>query len=218
MLEVWISTSNIAWFRWQLFCPLPQINKVMIASELFSRCNLVVGDSTLKAFALNRSVSEALSKVVLGSVTAAMSAVTDNRNDKFPIFLVVSEDALESIAQVIEVIFLRHLRLKNSWLNWCCRLSGHLKARFGVEEVVLGGWLGGKYFQSWSMLSLQSRTSSSIQHPLVNSWLISNSRTKQVSIKYMRAWHTAIVRHQTECGLKLNTYLRLRKDSLINLL
>ena len=100
---------------------------------------MIVGDCALKAFALNCGVTETLSKVVLGSVTAAMTAVTDNRNDNLPIFLVVSEDALESIAQVIEVNVLRHFRLKDSWLNGCCRLSCHLKARFSVEEVVLRG-------------------------------------------------------------------------------
>ena len=96
---------------------LSQVKKVMIASELLSGCNLFIGESALKAFALNRSVAETLSKVVLGSVTAAMASITDNRNDELPILLVISEDALESIAQVIEVMFLRHLRLKNSWLN-----------------------------------------------------------------------------------------------------
>jgi len=77
---------------------LPQLKKVMIASELSSMCDRVGLLGSLEALALNCCVPETLAEVVLGAFSSAMASVTDNGNDKLPILLVVRKDAFESIA------------------------------------------------------------------------------------------------------------------------
>lgn len=84
---------------------LPQLKKVMIASELSSLCNRVRIVVSLEAFALNCCIPKTLSKVVLGSVSSAMASVTNYGNDNLPIFLIVGKDAFEAITQVVKVRF-----------------------------------------------------------------------------------------------------------------
>ena len=60
----------------------------------------------LQTFALNCCLPETLSKVVLGAVSSAMASVTDNWNDKLPVFSVVGKNAFESITEVVEVAIL----------------------------------------------------------------------------------------------------------------
>ena len=66
---------------------------------------------------MNCCLPEALAEVVLGAVTSAMAAVTDDGNYKFHVFLIIREDALETVAQVVEVRLLRHLRLEDARLD-----------------------------------------------------------------------------------------------------
>lgn len=69
---------------------------------------------SLKLFALNCCVPETLSKIVLGSVSSAVSTVTDDRDDEFAILVVVSENAFESVGQAKEVLVGSDLALQDS--------------------------------------------------------------------------------------------------------
>mmetsp|Transcript_18895 Transcript_18895/g.25620 ORF Transcript_18895/g.25620 Transcript_18895/m.25620 type:complete len:84 (-) Transcript_18895:955-1206(-) len=83
----------------------------MTASELLSLCERLRSETSLQTFALNCCVPETLSEVVLGTVSTAVAAVTDDRNDHLAVFFVVRENLLEAIAEVVEVDVLTHLRL-----------------------------------------------------------------------------------------------------------
>lgn len=83
----------------------------MVASELSSMCDRVGLVVSLEALALNCCVPKALAKVVLRAVSSAMTSVADDGNDNLPILLVICKDAFESIAEVVEISLLRHLRL-----------------------------------------------------------------------------------------------------------
>lgn len=89
----------------------------MIASELSSWCISVVHVVSLQALALNRSVPETLSEVVLRAVSSAMAAISHYWNYNLPILLVIREDALETVTQVVEVSLLRNLGLEHLWLD-----------------------------------------------------------------------------------------------------
>ena len=101
---------------------LPQVKKVMTASDLLSLSQLLRSEASFQTFALNCCFPETLAEVVLGAVSSAVATVTDDWDYKFHVLLVISEDALESVAQVVEVWLLGHSRLENSWLH---RGSGH---------------------------------------------------------------------------------------------
>ena len=72
---------------------------------------------SLKLFALNSCVPEALSKIVLGSVSSAVSTVTDDRDDEFAVLSVVSENPLESVGQAKEVLVGSDFALQDSGLD-----------------------------------------------------------------------------------------------------
>lgn len=88
----------------------------MTGSQLLSLCKGVRSEVPLQTFALNCCVPETLSEVVLGSVSSTMASVTDNGHDQLAIF-VVGENAFEAIAQVVELLILRHLRLEDARLH-----------------------------------------------------------------------------------------------------
>ena len=67
----------------------------------------------LELFALNCCVPETLSKIVLGSVSSAVSTVTDDRDNEFPIFFVVSENSFESIRETEELFSLPNSAFKD---------------------------------------------------------------------------------------------------------
>lgn len=46
-----------------------------------------------------------------------MAAVTDHRDDHLAVLLVLSENAFEAVAEVVEVRLLRHLRLDQARLE-----------------------------------------------------------------------------------------------------
>ena len=120
---------------------LPLLKKVMTASELLSLCKRVRSEVPLQTFALNCCVPETLSEVVLGSVSAAVASVTDHWDDNLPVLLVVGEDALKAIAQVVELLFLGDLRLKDARLDRGGSLRETIpdaKAARRLEEVVVG--------------------------------------------------------------------------------
>jgi len=71
----------------------------------------------LKLFALNCCVPETLSKIVLGSVSSAVSTVTDDWDDEFAVPFVVSENPLEPIGKAKELLSRADLALKDSWFH-----------------------------------------------------------------------------------------------------
>ena len=116
----------------------------MTVSELVSYSERARSQASFETFALNCCVSETLSEVVLGAFTTAMSAITDNGDDKLLVFLVVSKDALKAIAEVVEVVLLRDLRLKERRLERRGHGSGvaiEASSSASVEQVAarLGG-------------------------------------------------------------------------------
>ena len=118
----------------------------MTASELPSLRKRLRSEASLQAFALNCCVPETLSEVVLGTVSTAVAAVTDHRNDYLAVFLVVGENLLKSIAQVVEVNVLTDLRLEDARLHLGrgagSRETNVVKAepaRLVFEEVARGG-------------------------------------------------------------------------------
>ena len=66
---------------------------------------------------MNCCVPEALSKIVLGSVSSAVSTVTDYRDDKFAILLVVGENSFESVGQAEEVLVCPDFALQDAGLD-----------------------------------------------------------------------------------------------------
>ena len=94
----------------------------ILASGLLSVAKRVRSHISFQAFALNCCFPETLAEVVLGAVSSAVATVTDDWDYNFHVLLVISEDAFESVAQVVEVWLLGHSRLENSWLH---RGSGH---------------------------------------------------------------------------------------------
>ena len=104
----------------------------ILASGLLSVAKRVRSHISFEAFTLNCCFPETLSEVVLGTVSSAMAAVTDDGNDHLPIFLVVSKNLLEPVAQVVEVNVLADLRLKDAWLH----LRGSARARESLVEAV----------------------------------------------------------------------------------
>ena len=102
----------------------------MTASVLRSYSDGVGPEVPLQALALNCCIPETLSEVVLGAVSASMATEATDRNHKFAVLLVVGKDLLEPVAQVVEVLVLRHLRLEHSRLH----SRGH-RARESVVEA-----------------------------------------------------------------------------------
>ena len=109
-------------------------------------------------FALNCCVSETLSEVVLGAVTAAMASVTDNGDHELFVLLVVSEDLLEAVAQVVEVDILGDLRLDDARLDVRCGhgpggcvVNAEAASSTGLEEV-LGLGAGAQDVKGWWVL------------------------------------------------------------------
>ena len=96
---------------------LPLVKKVMTASDLLSLSHLLRSEASFQTFALNCCFPETLAEVVLGAVSSAVTTVTDDRDYNFHVFLVVSKDAFEPVAQVVEVRLLGDSRLKNPWLH-----------------------------------------------------------------------------------------------------
>jgi len=129
----------------------------MTASELPSLRKRLRSEASLQAFALNCCVPETLSEVVLGTVSAAMAAVTDDGNDNLPIFLVVSKNLLETVAQVVEVNVLAHLRLKDAWLDLGSgsraleSLVKTIATRLILKEVA-GGGSTVEHIQGWCVI------------------------------------------------------------------
>jgi len=82
-----------------------------------SKYKFVVPKVSFETFTLNCCVPEALSKVVLGAFSTTMTTVTNNRDDNLAILLIISKNAFESIAQVVEFLMISYFRLKNAWLH-----------------------------------------------------------------------------------------------------
>lgn len=70
-----------------------------------------------QTLALNSGLSEALSKIVLGSVSSSVAAVTYDWNGHLLILLVVGEDFFESLAQSVEVTVTNRTSFKHAGLN-----------------------------------------------------------------------------------------------------
>ena len=99
---------------------------------------------SFQTFALNCCVPETLSEVVLGTVSSSVASVTDDGDDQLPVFLVVCENAFETVAEVVEVVANGNLRLDDARLD----ARGSQRARklaavhaealphVGLEEVV----------------------------------------------------------------------------------
>ena len=137
---------------------LPQLKKVMTASELLSVRERVRSEVSFQTFALNCCVPETLSEVVLGAVSSSVASVTDDRHDKFSVFLIVGEDAFEAVAQVVELSVLRDLRLEDAWDHVCRRHRPRVHSLVDAEvaattsfEKVVRRCLGGQHVQGWSM-------------------------------------------------------------------
>lgn len=64
----------------------------------------MAAELSLKLFALNCCVPKALSKIVLGSVSSAVSTVTDDGDNEFSILVVVSENPFESVGEAKELL------------------------------------------------------------------------------------------------------------------
>lgn len=71
----------------------------------------------LELFALNCCVPEALSKIVLGPVSAAVATVTDDRDDEFAILLVVGENPFESVGQAKEFLSGTDFAFQDPWFD-----------------------------------------------------------------------------------------------------
>lgn len=103
-------------------------------------------EASLQTFALNCRFPEALAEVVLGAVTSAMAAVTDDWDDHLHVLLIIGKDALEPVAQVVEVRLLRDLRLKKLRLDRLRRLEALVRIVVALTLallVVVEGGSGG---------------------------------------------------------------------------
>jgi hypothetical protein len=89
----------------------------MTASELLSLSERVRSEVSFQTFALNCCVPETLSEVVLGTVSSSMTSVTDDGDDQLSVFLVVGENAFETVAEVVEVLANGNLRLDDARLD-----------------------------------------------------------------------------------------------------
>jgi len=124
---------------------LPLLKKVMTPSELLSLSERVRSEVSFQTFALNCCVPETLSEVVLGTVSSSVASVTDDGDNQLPVFLVVGENALETVAEVVEVVANGNLRLNDARLDAggsqrarkLAAFDAEALPRVGLEEVVL---------------------------------------------------------------------------------
>lgn len=162
---------------------------------------------SLKLFALNCCVPETLSKIVLGSVSSAVSTVTDDRDDEFAILVVVSENAFESVGQAKEVLVGSDLALQDSGFDGSSHrtavdsASAELLGRGGSHEVKGLSGTGGSPVPSLSFDSVGG-SSDSGGHlgddlPLVRLSLVDVSRVVIVIFSGDKAFvrsYTVIIR------------------------
>ena len=114
--------------------------KVMTASGLLSLCELVRSEVSLQTFALNCCVPETLAEVVLGTVSSTMATVANYGNDHLLVFLVVAENAFETVAEIVELRVHADLRLKNAWLDLRRVGLASVKTETAlVKSVAVGG-------------------------------------------------------------------------------
>jgi hypothetical protein len=71
----------------------------------------------LNVLALDSCIAEALSEEVLGSVSTAVASVSAHGDNQTLVFLVVSEDFLEAVSQVKELLVAGNLALKQHRLD-----------------------------------------------------------------------------------------------------
>lgn len=70
-----------------------------------------------QTLALNSSLSEALSKIVLGSVSSSVATVTYDWNSHLLVLLVIGEDLFESLTQSVEVTVANRTSFKHARLD-----------------------------------------------------------------------------------------------------